>query len=81
VHADRPGLRKKTAAAAPPSRSLLDGVELVPEQLVHGEHVDLVLLEDGVQLIVAEDLAFVAGVLEVVTLDIVPELLDYLRAG
>lgn len=62
-------------------RLLFHGVELVPEELVHGEHVDFILLEDGVELVVTEDLALVAGVLEAVTLDVVPELLDYLGTG
>lgn len=72
---------ERTSSGGSPARLLLNRIELVPEQLVHGEHVDFILLEDGVQLVVAEDLALVAGVLEVVTLDVVPELLDYLRAG
>lgn len=72
---------ERTSSGGSPAKLLLNRIELVPEQLVHGEHVDFILLEDGVQLVVAEDLALVAGVLEVVTLDVVPELLDYLRAG
>ena len=53
---------------------------MAPEKLVHGEHVDLILLEDGVELVVAENLALVGGVLELVALDVFPELLDDLRA-
>lgn len=54
---------------------------MAPEKLVHGKHVDLVLLENGVQLLVAEDVALVVGVLQPVSLDVFPELLDDLRAG
>ena len=61
--------------------SVLDRVQLAAQELVHGEHVDLVLLEDGVELFVAEDLSLVARVLELVALDVVPELLDDLGAG
>ena len=53
---------------------------MAPEQLVHGEHVYLILLEDGVELVVAQNLALVGGVLELVALDVFPELLDDLRA-
>lgn len=60
---------------------LVNGIELVSEQLVHREHVDLVLLEDGVHLFVAQDLALVIGILQAVALDVDPELLDHLRAG
>lgn len=62
-------------------RLLLDGVELVPEELVHREHVNLILFEDGVQFLVAADLPLVIGVLEPVVLDVIPELLDNLRTG
>ena len=63
-----------------PKTLIVDGVEMAPEKLVHGEHVDLILLEDGVELVVAENLALVGGVLELVALDVFPELLDDLRA-
>ena len=53
---------------------------MAPEKLVHGKHVDLVLLEDCVELFVADNLPLVVGVLELVTLDIIPQLLDDLRA-
>ena len=33
------------------------------EQLVHGEHVNFVLLKDGVHLLVTPDLTLVVGIL------------------
>ena len=48
--------------------------------LVHLEHRCLVLAEDLLQLVVGEDLALVLGVLELVRLDIVPDLADHLTA-
>ena len=55
---------------------LLDIVELLPQDLVHGEHVHLVLFEDQLHLLVAPDLAFVVRVLQVARLDVLPYLLD-----
>lgn len=40
------------------------------EQRVHREHVDLVPAKQGAKLVVAEDLALVLGVLQVVLLDV-----------
>ena len=60
---------------------LFDGIQVRVEDLVHGEHVDAVLLEDGAHGIVAADLALVAGVLEVARFDVLPDLLDGLRSG
>ncbi len=73
-----PSLSLSSESAVP---SILDRVQLAAQELVHGEHVDLVLLEDGMQLFVAEDLALVARVLELVALDVVPEFFDHLGAG
>lgn len=61
---------------AMPDPLLLDRVELAPQELVHGKHVDLVLLKDSLQLLVAEDLTLVVGILELVAFDVIPELLD-----
>ena len=44
------------------------------------EHRDLVLAEHGSQLGVGVDAALVGGVLQAVGLDVVPQLLDHLRA-
>ena len=49
-----------------------DGIEVVAYELVHLEHVDLVHLEDGLHLLVAEDLSLVFRVLEVVPFDVFP---------
>lgn len=42
---------------------VLDCVEILVQNLVHGEHVHAVLLEHGAQGVVAPDLALVAGIL------------------
>jgi hypothetical protein len=49
--------------------------------LVHPEHVDPGLLEHGLHFLIAEDLALVLGILKIVGLDVLPQLLDDLRAG
>lgn len=54
---------------------------MVANQLVHLEHVDRVLLEHFAHSIVTDNLAFVAGVLQIVRLDVFPELLDNLGSG
>ena len=59
---------------------LVDGVQVRIEDLVHGEHVDAVLLEDSAHGIVAADLALVVGVLQVACFDVLPYLLDGLRS-
>jgi hypothetical protein len=43
--------------------------------LVHFEHGDAVLAEDGAKLVVGDDLALVLGILQVVLLDMVPDLI------
>lgn len=45
---------------------------MVAHQFVHLEHVHLCLLEHGIHLFVAKDLSLVAGVLELVGLDMLP---------
>ena len=52
--------------------SLVERIELVSEELVHLEHVHLGLLEDGLHLVVAAYLPLVAGVLQLVGLDMLP---------
>ena len=51
---------------------LFDWVEVMTDFLVHLEHVDLGLFEDGLHLLVAANLSFIAGILEVVSLDVFP---------
>lgn len=42
---------------------LVLAIEILPEEFVHGEHMDLVLLEDGSHGIVTADHAFVVWIL------------------
>jgi hypothetical protein len=49
------------------------------EQLVHGKHVNSVLLEDRVHSIVTSDLTLVTRILQVTLFDISPDLLYCLR--
>lgn len=63
------------------SSSLLDGVEMAAEQLVHLKHVDAAALKHRVHLVVADNLSLVAGILKLVGLDVFPELFDHLRPG
>lgn len=48
--------------------------------LVHPKHVNLGLFEHGYHLVVADNLAFIFGILEVVRFDVFPQLLDHLRS-
>lgn len=59
--------------------SLVHCVKILVQDLIHGEHVDAILLEDGTHWLVAADLAFVGGVLETPFLDVFPDFLDALR--
>lgn len=60
--------------------SLVLAVEILPEKLVHGEHVNLLLLEHGSHGIVTADHAFVTWILKVVFADVGPYPLDGLGA-
>lgn len=60
----------------PPLGSLVERVELAAQELVHREHVDGCLLEYRLHLVVAAYLTLVAGLLQVVRLDVLPEFLD-----
>ena len=53
--------------------------DVLAELLVHLKHVDPVDLEYRAELVVADDLLLVLGILHVVRLDVIPELLDDLR--
>lgn len=64
----------------PPLR-FLNGVEMASDVLVHSEHVDFGLLEHSLHLLVAADLALVCGILEIIGLDVLPQLFDDLRTG
>jgi hypothetical protein len=50
--------------------------------LVHLEHADPVLAtKDWPELVISQDLALVLGVLEIVGLDVLPNLAHHFRAG
>lgn len=51
---------------------LRKGSDLLPQDLIHFEHVDFVDPEDGSQVHVAEDLTFIIRVLELVPFYIYP---------
>lgn len=57
---------------------VLNRVEVAANVLVHLKHGDAARFEDGVQLVVAHDLSLVGGVLQLVRLDVFPELTHYL---
>jgi len=59
---------------------LVHSVEVLVEDLVHCEHVNAILLKNSAHSIIAADLAFVIRILEVSLFDVVPDLLDGLRA-
>lgn len=65
-----------------PKRKLLlsNGIQVASNLLVHPEHVDPGLLEHSLHLFVAANLPLVFGILQIVGLDVLPELLDDLRA-
>lgn len=56
------------------------GVQILPEKLVHGEHMNLILLEYSSHCVVTTDHAFVVGVLQAVLADICPYPFHSLRA-
>ena len=51
-----------------------------PQQAGEFEHPGAVFAEDGAQLVIGHDHALVGGVLQVVGLDVVPQLFHRLRA-
>ena len=57
-------------------RDLVDGIKVLVQDLVHGEHVYAVLLEHRTHRVVAANLSLVAGVLQVARFDVLPDLLD-----
>lgn len=63
------------------SRLLVWRVQVLAQDLVHGEHVHLVLLEHGAHGLVADDLSLVVGILKVVFTDVLPDMFDALRPG
>lgn len=61
------------------SRLFVWAVQVLVEDLGHGEHVNSVLLEDRSHRIVASNLATITGVLKVVIPNVLPDLLYCLR--
>jgi hypothetical protein len=61
-------------------RNLIHGIQILIQYLVHGKHVDAILLEDGAHGVVAANLALVGRVLQVALLDVFPYFLDGLGA-
>jgi hypothetical protein len=43
----------------------LNFIQMLAQYLIHGEHMNLVLLKDGIHLIVAEDLPLVVWILKI----------------
>src|SRR3954471_2922468 len=56
-------------------------LQVLGEVFVHLEHGDAVLAEHGLELLIGHDLALVLRVLELVRLDVVPNLADHLGTG
>ena len=56
-------------------------IEVIPEDLVHSEHMDLILFEDCFHGPVAEKHPFIIGVLEIMLLDVSPDAFDCLGSG
>ena len=48
-------------------------IEVGPNVFVHLEHVNLRLAKDSHHLLVANDLAFVLGILQIVAFDVLPQ--------
>lgn len=67
----------KNASSSP--LCFLDLIQMFAQYLVHGEHMNLVLLKDGIHLIVAEDLPLVVWILKIQCLNMIPDLLNRLR--
>lgn len=61
--------------------SLFDGIEILIQDFVHGEHVDLVLLEYPAHGFVANDVSSVGFILQVICTDMFPNTFDALWAG
>src|SRR4051794_37015259 len=62
-------------------RRVCDLRQVLGEVLVHLEHGDAVLAEHGLELLIRHDLALVLRVLELVRLDVVPNLAHHLGTG
>src|SRR4051812_37605694 len=76
-------LRRCTGRARrwPPNRLCTLSGEVPGEGCVHLENGHLVLAEDALELVVGQDLAAFLGVLQVMGLDVVPDLAQHLAPG
>ena len=73
--------RQKISKSGINSRALVIRiVEVLRKQFVHCEHVNLLLLENSPQRVVAADPAFVSWVLKVIGVNVCPNPLDRLRS-
>jgi hypothetical protein len=62
------------------SSNLIHSIQILIQNLVHGKHVDAILLEHRAQRIVAAYLALVGWVLQVSLFDVLPDFFDSLGA-
>jgi hypothetical protein len=58
--------------------SILNRIKILVQDLVHGEHVDLILLEHLTQRSIADDLSLIVRVLQLVLVDVLPDAFDAL---
>jgi hypothetical protein len=58
--------------------SFLNGIEVLVQHLVHGKHMNLILLEHFAHGIIADDVSLVARVLQIMFAYVLPDSLDTL---
>src|SRR4051794_24250728 len=75
------GGRAGPGADGRPNRLRTPSGQVPGEVLVHLEHGHLVLAEDALELVVGQNLTAVLGVLQVMGLDVVPDLAQHLAPG
>ena len=61
-------------------RSFVRIVEVLVQDLVHSEHMDLVLLENSAHAIITTDHAFIVWILQILLADVLPDPFDSLRS-
>jgi len=74
-------LQKREVLNSPAIRSFIRRIQILIQNLVHCKHMHPILLEDVSHGFVASNLPLVARVLQVIGFDVLPDLLDSLRAG
>ena len=55
-------------------------IEVSAQDLVHGEHVHLGRVENGLKIIITDDVAAIGGILEAVIFNVFPDMLHRLGA-